>query len=145
MDRLFRIFNELHIPCYILFDYDDGNSDTNIITKSKELLDLVGKPQDVPQFLFVDDTIACFPKTWEKDLRVEIPEIEKLTSEARKELGLSSDSGKPLIARYIARKITAQDPPLVPPSLKTIIEKAVAVTWKESCLKCQPDPAATPE
>lgn len=135
MDRLFRIFNELHIPCYILFDYDTGNSDTNIIHKSKELLTLAGEPQDPPQALFVGDCIACFPKKWETDLRAEIPDIEALTSEARKELGLSDDGNKPLIARYIARKLTKRSPPVVPPSLKSIIEKAVAITWKQSCLK----------
>lgn len=136
MDRLFRIFNELHIPCYILFDYDSGNTDSKIINKSKELLALAGKPQDPPESLFVDDTIACFPTKWETHLRPEIPDIESLTGEARKALGLSDDSGKPLIARYIARKLTSKNPPVVPPSLKTIIEKAVAVSWKESCLKC---------
>jgi len=137
MDRLYRIFNELHIPCYILFDYDSGNSDKNIIDKSKELLALAGKPQDAPTSLFVEDTIACFPTKWETHLKSEIPDIDTLTAEARKELGLSTDGGKPLVARYVARKITSQDPPIVPASLKTIIEKAVAVYWKGSCLKTQ--------
>jgi len=135
MDRLFRIFNELHIPCYILFDYDTGNSDKNIIDKSKELLALAGESQDVPQSLLVADTIACFPKKWETNLRSEIPDVETLTFEARKELGLSGDSGKPLIARYIARKIMSRNPVVVPPSVKSIIEKAVAVTWRRSCLQ----------
>jgi putative ATP-dependent endonuclease of the OLD family len=135
MDRLFRIFNELHIPCYILFDYDRGNSDKSIIAKSEELLAFAGKNRDAPESLIADDTIACFPNTWESDLRSEIPDVDALTEEARKELGLSSDSGKPLVARYIARKITSPDPPVVPPSLKQIIEKAVNVTWKGTCLK----------
>ena len=51
MDRLFRIFNELHIPCYILFDYDNGNSNKNIIEKSKGFLALAGDSQDTPQSL----------------------------------------------------------------------------------------------
>lgn len=135
MDRLYRIFNELHIPCYILFDYDSGNSDQNIINKSKELLELAGKPQDVPSSLFAEDTIACFPRTWESDLRSEIPNIKELTAEARRNLGLNSDSGKPLIARFVARKITSQDPPVVPQSLRIIINKAVNVSWRKSCLK----------
>jgi predicted ATPase len=139
MDRLYRVFNELHIPCYILFDYDCTNSDQNIINKSKELLALVGKPQEAPKSLFAEDVIACFPKTWESDLRSEIPNIDNLTAQARKELGLNADSGKPLIARYVARKITSQDPSIIPVSLKTIIEKAVAVTWKGSCLRHKKD------
>lgn len=135
MDRLFRIFNELHIPCYILFDYDSGNSDTKIIDKSKELLALAGVSHDAPQSLFIADSIACFSKTWESDLRPETPDVDTLTGEARQKLGLSGDSGKPLIARYIARRLTSRNPAVVPASLKTIIEKAVAVTWKQSCLQ----------
>lgn len=135
MDRLFRIFNELHIPCYIVCDYDFGNSDTNIIAKSKDLLALAGESQEAPQSVFVADGIACFPKRWEIDLRPEIPEADTLTAEARRELGLSDDGGKPLIAQYIARKLTSRTPAYVPPTLKTLIEKAVAVVWKASCLK----------
>jgi len=137
MDRLYRIFNELHIPCYTLFDYDSGNLDKNIIDKSKELLALAGEPQGAPQSLFVSEAIACFPKKWECDLKAEIPDADTLAAEGRKELGVSDDSGTPLIARYIARKLTSRDPPHVPNSLKAIIEKAVAVTWKKSCL-CSP-------
>lgn len=145
MDRLYRIFNELHIPCYILFDYDSGNTDKNIIEKSKELLSLAGKTIDTPQSHFVDDTIACFPKTWESDLRAEVPDIDNLTAEARKELGLNEDSGKPLVARFVARKLTSQDPPVIPPSLKKVIEKAVAVPWNGSCLKSHPNMEAAAE
>lgn len=141
MDRLFRIFNELRIPCYILFDYDSGNSDKNMINKSKELLALAGESQDVPQILFVADGVACFPNKWETCLKNEIPDVNSLVADAKKELGLSDDSGKPLIARYIARKLTSQNPAVVPPSLKTIIEKAVAVKWQKSCLQGDTLPA----
>lgn len=135
MDRLYRIFNELHIPCYILFDYDFGNSDKKIIKKSKELLALVGELLDAPESLFIANCIACFLKKWEADLKDEIPDADTLTIEAREVLGLNDDSGKPLVARYIARKLTERTPPVVPPSLKSIIEKAVAVTWQKNCLK----------
>jgi predicted ATP-dependent endonuclease of OLD family len=142
MDRLFRIFNELHIPCYMLFDYDKDNSDKNAIKKSKELLALAGENQDEPQALFVADGAACFPKKWETDLKSEIPEADVLGRDAKKELGLSDDTGKPLIARYLARKLTSRNPAVVPPSLKTIIEKAIAVTWKKSCLQAPTSPSA---
>jgi energy-coupling factor transporter ATP-binding protein EcfA2 len=42
MDRLYRIFNELGIPCYLVFDYDKSNSDSEIKRKSKELISLGG-------------------------------------------------------------------------------------------------------
>ncbi|MEI6071212.1 MAG: ATP-dependent endonuclease [Verrucomicrobiae bacterium] len=134
MDRLFRIFNELHIPCYLLLDYDSGNPEKNIIEKSKELLALGGEPANEPKALLVADGVACFQKKWETDLRGELPDVDALTAAARKELGLSDDTGKPLIARYIARKLTSRTPPVVPPSLQQIIQKGVAVTWKKSCL-----------
>lgn len=134
MDRLYRVFNELHIPCYILFDYDSGNQDADVIKKSKELLALVGTPQDAPKSVFVSDRVACFPTKWETELKKEIPDADALSALARKELGLKDDGHKPLVARYIARQLIRRDPPFVPQSLKTIIEKAVAVTWEQSCL-----------
>lgn len=135
MDRLFRIFNELHIPCFILFDYDKDNSEKETIRKSKELLALTGQSQEAPSSLLVADGVACFPGKWETDLKPEIADADTLTTDARNELGLSNDTGKPLIARYIARKLTSRNPPLVPPSLKAIIKKAMGVTWKKSCLE----------
>jgi putative ATP-dependent endonuclease of the OLD family len=135
MDRLFRIFNELHIPCYMLFDYDKGNANATIIDKSKELLQLAGEETAPPDELLVKDGVACFPNKWETDLKGETPDHDDLTREARQSLGLSGDNGKPLIARYIARKLTSREPRVVPPSVRTIIEKAGNVTWKGSCLK----------
>jgi energy-coupling factor transporter ATP-binding protein EcfA2 len=135
MDRLFRIFNELHIPCYLLLDFDSGNTDKNIIEKSKELLALGGEPPNEPKALLVADGVACFQKKWETDLRGELPDVDALTAAARNELGLSDDTGKPLIARYIARKLTSKTPPVVPASLQQIIQKGAAVTWKKSCLR----------
>jgi predicted ATP-dependent endonuclease of OLD family len=142
MHQLFRIFNELHIPCYLLFDYDSGNSDKNITDKSKELLALAGESQDAPQSFLVAGGVACFPNKWEVDLKGEVPDCDILVAEARKELGLGDDTGKPLIARYIARKLTSQNPPVVPPSLKSILEKAVVVAWKKSCLQVTSSPAS---
>jgi hypothetical protein len=142
MDRLFRVFNELHIPCYLLFDYDSGNTDKNITDKSKELLALVGEKLDAPQSLLVADGVACFPKKWEVDLAGEIPDSDHLVAEARREMGLSDDSGKPLIARYVARKLTSLNPAVVPPSLRSIIEQAVAVAWKRSCLQVAASPVS---
>lgn len=144
MDRLFRIFNELHIPCFMLFDYDKGNPDGDIINKSKELLALAGQSQEEPSSLLVADRVACFPSKWETDLKSEIPDADALVSAARKELGLSNDTGKPLVARYIARKLVSKSPPAVPASLKKIIEKAVKVTWEKSCLQGPIPPVSTP-
>lgn len=134
MDRLYRIFNELGIPCFMLFDYDKDNGDKNIVDKSVELLALIGEDTDPPSAILIHDNVACFPNKWETDLAPEIPNIEGLTGDARTVMGLHGDSGKPLIARYIARKLTTQDPPVIPASIQSILQKAVAVKWGKSCL-----------
>lgn len=134
LDRLYRIFNELGIPCYMLFDYDKNSNDKNIVDKSVELLNLLGEPTNPPDNILICDNIACFPNKWEKDLSPEIPNVDDLTQKARKEMGLHGDSGKPLIARYIANKLTSQNPPIVPASIQSILEKAVSVKWEKCCL-----------
>ena len=134
IDRLYCIFNELGIPCYILFDYDKNNSDKNIIEKSKDLLKLVGESPATPEKIIITDNVACFPDKWEIDLANEIENVKLLTNEAQKFLGLPKDTGKPLVARYIAKKVTSQTSPYVPNSIKKILEKAVNVEWKKSCL-----------
>jgi len=134
MDRLYRIFNELGIPCFMLFDYDKDNGDKNIVDKSVELLGLIGEDTNPPSAILIRDNVACFPNKWETDLATEIPDVEGLTGDARKVMGLHGDSGKPLIARYIARKLTTQDPPVIPASIQSILQKAVAVKWEKSCL-----------
>jgi predicted ATP-dependent endonuclease of OLD family len=133
MDRLFRVFNELGIPCYMLIDYDKDNQDAKIISKSKELLEMVNENTAVPTTITAHDKIACFPSKWETDLESEIPNYPNLLSDARNVLG--KDVGKPLIARFIARKLTSQTPVFVPPSIRKILEKAIAVNWDGSCLK----------
>ena len=60
--------------------------------------------------------------------------VDDLTSNARKIMGLHGASGKPLIARYIARNLTMQDPPVIPASIQSILNKAVVVNWEKSCL-----------
>jgi putative ATP-dependent endonuclease of OLD family len=140
MDRLYRIFNELGIPCFILFDYDKGNRDKNIVNKSVELLGLLGETTEPPDDIMIRDNVACFSHKWETDLAPEIPDVEQLTTDARRDMGLPGNSGKPLVARYIARKLTSQDPPVIPPSIHAILEKAVVVEWEKCCL-CELHPS----
>ena len=133
MDRLYRIFNELGIPCYMLFDYDKNSTKKEIVEKSKELLEMVGEstePQSVPT---IKDSIACFPEKWEVTVNAEIPDYEAIQTDARALLG--PDAGKPLLARYIARTLAAKQPPFVPSTIEEVLRKAVAVTWKGSCLR----------
>ena len=132
MDRLYRIFNELGIPCYILFDYDKNIEKKEIVEKSKELLAMVGESTEPPAVPLVKDLIACFPEKWEATVNAEIPDYKDIQIGARELLG--PDAGKPLLARYAARVLAAKQPAFVPPTIAEVLRKAVAVTWKGSCL-----------
>jgi predicted ATP-dependent endonuclease of OLD family len=134
MDRLYRVFNELGVVCYPIFDYDLGNNDNVVRRDTDGLLALLGRPDlKDPPSAHVADRFACFSKNWEADLRREIPDYELLKAEAKKELGLSGDS-KPLIARYVAGILTQREPPVVPPTIKTIIDQALATKRGGCCL-----------
>ncbi len=144
IDRLYRVFNELGIPCYVLFDYDKSNPDKDAVQASRDILQFLGETVEDIAKAHVAGRFACFAETWERDLKPEIPDYDAVVAEARKQLGLRGDVGKPLIARYIARKLTAAEPPVIPPTVKAIIEKAIAVTCLGTCLHAT-TPAADAE
>lgn len=137
MDRLYRIFNELGIPCYMLFDYDKSSPKKEIVEKSRELLEMVGEKSDPPAATLVKDRVACFPEKWEATINAEIPDHEAIQQGARELLG--PDAGKPLLARYTARVLANKKPSFVPPTIAAILRKAVDVPWKASCLVKLPD------
>jgi hypothetical protein len=120
----------------MLFDYDKDSADAETTRKSRELLEMVGESPDLPDQVLIKDKVACFPSKWEVDLAGEIPDYQNLAQEAKTTLGYTGDSGKPLVARYVARFLTSQDPPVVPQSLRDIIGKAVEVEWEQTCLEC---------
>jgi predicted ATP-dependent endonuclease of OLD family len=134
IDRLYRIFNELGIPCFILFDFDMGNPKEQPRKASRAILAFINETlTDDPTAPVIKARFACFKDTWEKDLIGEIPDYAKQIEEAAEFLG---PCGKPLEARYIATKLTTRTPAFVPPTLQKMIEQAVAVTHTGTCLKC---------
>ena len=135
IDRLYRVFNELGLPCYVIFDYDYGNSDNSIIQTSKDLLTFLSLETGVPAGVQVTEKTTYFRTTWEKELSNEIVDLDLMTAAARNELGLKSGSGKPLIARHVARSLISGNPAFVPPSVKAAIEAAMAVEWSGTCLE----------
>jgi putative ATP-dependent endonuclease of OLD family len=135
MDRLYRVFCELGIICYPVFDYDLGNTDKGVRRDTDGLLALLGRA-DIkdPATTVITDTFSCFSKDWEAGVSHEIPDYAKLKAEAKDFLGLKDES-KPLVARYVAAKLVEADPPIVPPTVKAIIEKALAAKHPGTCLK----------
>ncbi len=135
IDRLYRIFNELGIACYVVFDFDRDNEDKERVRESKELLALVGAATvDHPTAVAVEERFAYFVNTWEDALSAEISDYAELREQARRVLGIKND-GKPLNARYIARELTGRCPPLIPPTIERIVKAAVKVERSCSCLK----------
>jgi len=130
IDRLYRIFNELGIPCYVLFDYDKSNAEA--VPASKALLKFLKHSDEPPDQPHISDTFSCFVETWEKDLQSEIPDFHTHTKGASAYLG---PCGKSLQARYIATQLTSTSPPHVPPILQTIIKNVLTVCRKGSCLE----------
>lgn len=133
MDRLYRVFNELGIPVFIVFDYDDGNENPDIINKSKELLTLVGSPTDIPTGFYIDDKVACFQRNWEESFAIEVEDYTNLQIAASAELG--SVAGKPIRARFMARKLTERTPAFIPARIRSLIERAISVTCGTTCLR----------
>jgi putative ATP-dependent endonuclease of the OLD family len=129
IDRLYRVFNELGIPCFILFDYDRAKPEA--VKSSKELLTFLSEPTEAPEKPLVKDRFACFPSTWETDLPAELADYKKLEAEAGTQLG---SCGKPLKARYVATKWCGSGG-AVPGTLKAIIENVLKLPLKGSCLK----------
>jgi len=143
IDRLFRIFNEFKIPCYVVFDGDKSSEDSQAKRLTRELLELMGKDIDGFPPTIVERRFAVFEEKFEKTMKEEVPEYSSIVEEARRELGLKSDSGAPLIARYMARKLVEKgnregDPSkYVPPTIKQIIEKVKELKWEGSILRCE--------
>lgn len=131
IDRLYRIFNELGIACYVVFDYDRSNSDKTAVGASKSLLEFLNHATIASDQPLITDQFAYFVETWEKDLNPGIPDYARISAEATKFLG---PCGKPLTARFVATKLTECETPFVPDALKSIIERAVKVKRANSCL-----------
>ena len=132
IDRLYRIFNELKIPCFVLFDFDLSNEDAVATRASKAILEFLGEVDFEPTKTTINDHYACFKEKWEVDLAGEIPDHATHRANAAEVLGSTS---KPLEARFIASQLALITPPHVPASVRDIISKAIAVKHRGSCLK----------
>jgi putative ATP-dependent endonuclease of OLD family len=140
MDRLFRIFNELGIPVFMVLDYDDGNAQAEIVKKSEELLELLEEPTGVPTDFYLGPKAACFQKNWEVSFEQEVPDYGELNIAATRELG--GVAGKPIRARFIARTLAKRTPAFIPPRIESIIRAAIEVECGPSCLR-KPTPEPT--
>lgn len=143
---LFVIFNEFHIPCYVIFDGDKpkgvepetlkGDKKTDAKRKSsrnKELYSLLGKTSTEDTYFFpntlIDDNHAVWLHDFESEFHETLDNYSTLKSEAK---GLYSSDSKPLTARYISEKVTIDFPEKINPKIQELINMISDLKWNKS-------------
>jgi len=159
MDCLFIVFNELGIPCYVIFDGDKPMIDPfdpstlekkkrdDLKEKSernKNHLKMFGVPELVDnevEYFFppttINDHVTVFEYEFEVEVHHTIPNYDKLKSDAG---ALFGNDSKPLIARYIANEVI-KDPESISPILREILEQVKMCIHHGSCLILDEKPA----
>lgn len=114
--RFWRLFTAYEIPVYVIFDNDAGDDSTG--SKRGELLKTLGV-SDTDELLEetnlrIEGKYTVFGKDFETTLRKlfspEFDTYEDLEVEAREFIGIAPDNKsdcKPLVARYVAEKLSA--------------------------------------
>lgn len=142
------IFNEFHIPCYVIFDGDKPEIDPGELTgtkkddaknksrRNKELLELVGEQADENgEFFFPETSVKKKYTVWEKRFEdvfhTPLENYEEIKGDAKKLYGTKS---KPLTGRYFADVLTSKFPEKISPYVDKLIEKINGCCWEESCL-----------
>lgn len=108
IDRLYRVFNEFGIPCYLIFDGDKDHHESDVKNQTRLLMQLMGREDAVPEHTIIDGKFTVFANKWEDELANSVADYSSLVQKARQELGIDANSGKPLISRYIARALVAR-------------------------------------
>jgi predicted ATP-dependent endonuclease of OLD family len=141
IDRLLQIFNEFRIPCYIIFDGDKSSKDPQIGKLTKELLEFVEWQGSYPPTTTVGEWFTVFEEEFEETMKKEVPQYASFVQEAKQTLGLKSETGDPLIARFMAKRLVEKGQregnpsKYVPCTVAQIIEKVRTLEWKRSVLK----------
>jgi putative ATP-dependent endonuclease of OLD family len=141
IDRLYRVFNEFGIPCYVVFDGDKNNQDAEVKGQTRFLMGLLKGEDAVPDNTIIDARFTVFATTWDDEIKVSVSDYDDLVHKARLEMGLGENSGKPLISRYIALNLIAkgkaegEPPKYVPPFVAKICGNAKQLQWSGTILR----------
>lgn len=130
LDRFYRLYNELGIPTYIIFDGDANNNnkkDKNA-ELNRALQELLGEssPKDFPDTI-ITSRYAVFKDKYESTLREIIPDYSAYESEC------SAFGGKPIKGRICAEKTVKEKQ--IPKFIYEIKDKIQNLKWKGACLK----------
>lgn len=130
MDRLYRVFNELGIACFIVFDYDHGTNDASSRKTSRDIMSLLGCTEEFEDEFLVSHNVGAFRVTWEHYMQQSIPEYSEYKQKAQEALG---KVGKPLEARYITH-LHLNNGGNLPPAITSFVECVRSLAWSGSCL-----------
>ncbi len=151
LNYLYIVFNELNIPCYLIFDadkpigfdpnqVDPGQKDDlkNKSRRNKELVEFVGATEYITEEAYFfpcicEERATVFEHEFEVEVHRTLPQYSEWKEEATKLFG--SDS-KPLTARYIARK--AVEAGTIPSIIPQILENIKSCVHRGTCLMLQP-------
>jgi putative ATP-dependent endonuclease of OLD family len=127
LDALHQLYEGLGFPVFLLFD-NDICGDAKDIPLNKILTRLVGLPENERPAPVVAARHAILQPDFEGTVRAEVEKIQAglydtLKAEASAEFG--AKAGKPIQARYIARKLTAHA--IFPPTIKAVVEAVQSV------------------
>jgi putative ATP-dependent endonuclease of OLD family len=145
---LYIIFNEFHIPSYIIFDGDRPDVfsiDSLDKERLAEAIKVSKRNRDIFKFLNTDfeDGIYFFPDStvndkftiWQRNFETEfhlsLSNYKDLKSEAKK---LYGNDSKPLTAKYIAERLCRDFPSTINPLIDTLITKLKELKWEQSIL-----------
>lgn len=122
LDTLHQLYDGLGFPVFILFDNDIGGT-TKDIPLNKVLTRLLSLPENECPSPVVSSRYAILQPDFEGTIKAEVEKIQaglydKLRTEAMAEFG--AKAGKPIQARYIARKLVDQK--IFPPTIKAVAE-----------------------
>ena len=132
LDGLHQLYEGLGFPVYLIFDNNVGG-DTKDIRLNKVLTRLLGQIENERPVPVVTPRYAILQPDFEGAVRADIETIEAglynaLKAEALTEFG--TNVGKPIQARYIARKLTARA--IFPPTITAAVEAIKALVAPEA-------------
>lgn len=144
---LYVMFNEFHIPCYMIFDGDKPDGEIELLEakqkeearnkskKNKELLALLGEDVGGEQYFFPDTSVHRTYAVWEKDYESvfhrSLAEYERIKGDAKRLYGTDS---KPLTGRYFAETIIGEMPENIDPLIGELIQAIKGCSWSRSCI-----------
>jgi putative ATP-dependent endonuclease of the OLD family len=146
---LYVMFNEFHIPCYIIFDGDKPSTELaqlegdkrddakNKSKRNKELLAFAGEQVDQKlELLFPLTTVKNRYAVWETDFETTFQKsLDNYSAIKARAKALYGNDSKPLTGRLFADVLTTEYPDKINPYIDELITKIQACQWTESCLK----------